>query len=218
MIRTRTVLLLLCLSLSCLAGCRGKRVSFDPATARAVREGSLVPLGSFLITFYWIPEEGAFPGPKKTPLYGTGGEEIGRFSAGFAEAARLEGCGILTDGRRITARTRKAWRRNEPGFAFTDAPYGEAADGRPLRPLHSAAVDPRVIPRGTKLYIHKTNGVIVSGGRVATGSWEAHDTGSAIRGKHIDLFVGSRSAEYAFEARGLISGSKVEVFRIVGRR
>ncbi len=219
MIRARKMLLLLCLALLAATGCLRGGPSYDPLTTRALRRGDIESLGSFRVTFYWIPDERSFSGPRTTPLYGPGGEVLGRFPAGFASAAKLEGCGILADGRRITVRTREAWRGGkEPGFVFTSAPYGKAADGRPLKPLRSAAVDPKVIPLGTTLYIPKTNGVIIRGGRVATGNWVAHDTGSAIRGQRIDLFIGSRKAEYAFAARGITSKSRIEVFRVVGGR
>lgn len=52
----------------------------------------------------------------------------------------------------------------------------------PLRYLHSVAVDPSVIPLGSRVYIpaYRTDGF---------GGWfVAQDTGGAIRGRHVDVF------------------------------
>lgn len=55
--------------------------------------------------------------------------------------------------------------------------YG--ASGKRLEPLVSVAVDPRVIPLGTIL--HDAQGNV----------YRAEDTGSAIKGNRIDLFIGN---------------------------
>lgn len=56
------------------------------------------------------------------------------------------------------------------------------AMGTPVTPWYTIAVDPRVIPLGSKLRIEGYNGIFV-----------AQDTGSAIRGSILDLAVGSKS-------------------------
>ena len=56
------------------------------------------------------------------------------------------------------------------------------AMGTPVTPWYTVAVDPRVIPLGSKLRIEGYNGIFV-----------AQDTGSAIRGSIIDIAVGSKS-------------------------
>jgi len=51
----------------------------------------------------------------------------------------------------------------------------------PLRYYHSVAVDPRLIPRGSRLYIpaYRSHG----------GGWfRAQDTGGAIIGRHLDVY------------------------------
>lgn len=57
------------------------------------------------------------------------------------------------------------------------------------------AVDPRVIPLGTKLYITSADGSYVYGYCVAG------DTGGAIKGNRVDLFLGSESECRAFGRR-----------------
>lgn len=59
------------------------------------------------------------------------------------------------------------------------------------------AVDPDVIPLGTKLYIESTDGRYIYGEAVAG------DTGSAIKGNKIDIFVESRSECYNFGRRNV---------------
>lgn len=75
-----------------------------------------------------------------------------------------------------------------------DRGYGITASGMRAR-RGVVAVDPRVIPLGTKLYIETPDGSIVYGEAVAG------DTGGAIKGNKIDLFMDSRSECMAFGRR-----------------
>jgi 3D (Asp-Asp-Asp) domain-containing protein len=57
----------------------------------------------------------------------------------------------------------------------------EAGPALPLRYYHSIAVDPRLIPLGSRVYIPAYRGL---GG----GWFMAQDTGGAIRGRHVDVY------------------------------
>ena len=57
------------------------------------------------------------------------------------------------------------------------------------------AVDPRVIPLGTRLYIETADGSYIYGNAVAG------DTGGAIKGNKIDLFMNSYSECMQFGRR-----------------
>ncbi len=51
----------------------------------------------------------------------------------------------------------------------------------PVRYYHSIAVDPRLIPEGSRVYVPAY--------RAANGGWfVAQDTGGAIKGRHIDVY------------------------------
>ena len=60
---------------------------------------------------------------------------------------------------------------------------------RPI-PMRTVAVDPRVIPRRTRLFIRETVGLRLADGTVHDGYWYASDTGGAIKGAKVDLFTG----------------------------
>ena len=77
-----------------------------------------------------------------------------------------------------------------------DKHYGITASGTKARP-GVVAVDPRVIPLGTKLYIESTDGTKDYGFAVA------EDKGSAIKGKKIDLFFESSTDAKRFGRRNV---------------
>lgn len=77
-----------------------------------------------------------------------------------------------------------------------DPYYGITASGTKARP-GAVAVDPRVIPLGTRLYIESLDGTKDYG--YAT----AEDTGGAIKGKKIDLFFETRNQVRSFGRRNV---------------
>lgn len=60
---------------------------------------------------------------------------------------------------------------------------------RPIA-MRTVAVDPRVVPRRTRLFIRETVGMEMPDGRLHDGFWYASDTGGAIKGSKIDLYTG----------------------------
>jgi 3D domain-containing protein len=70
-----------------------------------------------------------------------------------------------------------------PGTRYVPLPGVRFAAGpsRPLRYYQSVAVDPRVIPLGSRVYIPYYRGI--------SGGWfTAADTGGAIGGRHVDVY------------------------------
>ena len=81
-----------------------------------------------------------------------------------------------------------------PCYRCNGNSHGITASGEPLTPYLSVAVDKRVIPLGTKLYIEFEN----STSKSLNGYYMAHDTGGAVRGNKIDVCVGSHSEAYSY--------------------
>ncbi len=110
-------------------------------------------------------------------------------------------------------------------FKLTTAPYGYASGRYRATPFRTIAVDRTQIPIGSVLYIPAAKGVTVtlpSGEQVVhDGYFYAADVGSAIKGNHIDVFIGpttenpfafvrSRAAE-TFEAY-LVKNPEIEEY------
>lgn len=75
-------------------------------------------------------------------------------------------------------------------------PFGDGARGWRLVPFRSIAVDQKIIPHGSVVYIPSARGVEVKlplgGTALHDGYFFAADTGGAIKGSHIDVFIGPR--------------------------
>jgi uncharacterized protein YabE (DUF348 family) len=82
-------------------------------------------------------------------------------------------------------------------IAMTATAYsagGTTASGLPAQ-WGVVAVDPRVIPLGTKVYVETADGKYIYGTAIAA------DTGGAIKGNKIDICVNTRKEAYAFGRR-----------------
>jgi 3D (Asp-Asp-Asp) domain-containing protein len=89
----------------------------------------------------------------------------------------MQGSGQTSDGRYVTI----DWSKGKPNGRNTTFKYGlGGATGNP-EAWRSIAVDPSIIPLGSRveIEIYKDKGVFV-----------ANDTGKKIKGRHIDVFVG----------------------------
>jgi 3D (Asp-Asp-Asp) domain-containing protein len=60
--------------------------------------------------------------------------------------------------------------------------------------MRTVAVDRRLVPSRTRLFIPATVGLAMPDGSRHDGYWYASDTGGAIRGNRIDLFTGRGAA------------------------
>lgn len=83
--------------------------------------------------------------------------------------------------------------------AYTAAPGKKTASGK-VAQYGVIAVDPKVIPLGTKLYVESTD----DGKSWQYGYCVAGDTGGAIKGNKIDLYFGSRNECLQFGRRSAI--------------
>ena len=167
-------------SAAILAGCgdpfyRGIESVPGPISARK--------LGVFKVTYYWVADERDHPSERTETIPGL----PGKFTPGFKKAVMTEGTGRLLDGRIINA-------AGGGKYSFTDAKWGLGCRDNPLVPLASIATDPKVIPTGSVVLAPAFNMLRLPDGTQHTGFFWADDTGGSIKGKHIDVFVGERSA------------------------
>ncbi|CAN7370728.1 3D domain-containing protein [Phenylobacterium sp. LjRoot219] len=83
--------------------------------------------------------------------------------------------------------------------------------------MRTAAVDRRLIPKGSILFIRETVGLKMPDGSQHDGYWYASDTGGAIKGRRIDLFTGFNAASMnPIKALNLATLSAVKVGEFKG--
>lgn len=66
--------------------------------------------------------------------------------------------------------------------------------GCTVAPMRTLAVDPRIIPKRSIVFIQETVGMILPDGGRHDGLWYASDTGGAIKGTKVDFYTGSGAA------------------------
>ncbi len=146
-------------------------------------------LGDFRLTAYVLAQEAEF---ENTPdVEGVCGLE-GSWPLGFLfdQGVRLQGSGRARDGRIVHYRGRGC-------FEVLDCPL--TASGRCADSNRTVAVDPSVIPLGSKLLIE------------GLGPRRAEDVGGGIRGSHIDVYYGDDVTHR--QARSLTRSGRVCIQR-----
>ena len=132
------------------------------------------------LTRYWP----AVLGPGSIPLMSLDHVPLAWVSADSLAALRMEGTGILEDGRRVNYFDGEHWMLVPPGV------HGYGAGGRELVYWESIAVDPAVIELDSVCHL------------VELRRWvRAVDVGSMIKGLHIDLFVPGAGVATGDDAR-----------------
>lgn len=148
----------------------------------------------FRLSFYWLAWEAEYANePYDTGIYTRDGFYLGRFPRAFVFELKLEGSGILRDGRIINYDGDCAY---GVGTCFRavdpkEHPVGVGGQGRPLEPYRSVAIDPRLVPIGTPLYIPELRGLRLASGGLHDGCVRADDTGGGIKHRKVDFFVES---------------------------
>ena len=221
----RVVLLLLVLvtSLGAARADTGKLVKEDvPLQTKATLRGKnklccgypLAPDLGFALRFYWLTAEAdylnldqsnvpragacAIPANRWTEIYTAEGYFLAHIPERFACSLRLEGSGLMVDGRVLnyTGSCKQGYgygtSRSATCFEQLDVremPFGRGAGTRPLIPFKSVAVDTRVIQIGEPLYIPEFDGMRLPDGSTHDGCVRATDTGGGIKGRKMDFFV-----------------------------
>jgi len=159
------------------------------------------------LTFYWLafeddfhdPFSGVPAGSRSSPvrpnawvdLYTREGYFFGRVPERFAWSLRMEGSGVMMDGRIVNFYGSCNYGY---GTCFQQVdpvqfPFGRGAGARSLLPFKSVAVDPRYIAIGEPLYLPELDGLQLPDGSIHDGCVRADDTGGAIKKRHLDFFV-----------------------------
>jgi 3D (Asp-Asp-Asp) domain-containing protein len=148
----------------------------------------------FRLSFYWLAYESEYANlPYDTEIYTRQGYYLGRYPSAFVFELKLEGTGVLNDGRVINYDGECNYGM---GTCFrtldiAQNPLGTGVQGRPLIPFRSVAVDPRYIPIGSTLYVPELVGIEMPDGTRHDGCLRADDMGGAIKERKLDFFVES---------------------------
>lgn len=181
-----------------------------------VDTSNMKSLGMLGPSFYWIALEKENQGPKTEKVYDTNHKVITKVSAKFMRHLKLEGTGLLENGKLLNF---DQWKHNPDGtkevlyrVCGKTAPYGYGYENRTLKAFKSVAVDPDVVPLDSKIYIPAARGAVLPDGTIHDGYFEAVDIGDAIQNKRIDIFTSFGDQSSVFGKVGLVHMKPVEVF------
>ncbi|APR80237.1 Hypothetical protein A7982_05584 [Minicystis rosea] len=185
-----------------------------PGAVRAREDASAaaqVPLGpaaTFANTYYDFPVEHG--GDADTPLFDARCERVAMVSRAFHDRLCVQGSGRLASGRTVSFAKRSCacaeiCPRTGQNICYEALdpkrfPNGRGATGRPITPLSTVAVDPTVIPLGTRIYIPEFAGLPRGDGEVHDGCFVAEDQGIRIKGLRVDIFAGDEQTRHVWEA------------------
>ena len=148
----------------------------------------------FRLSFYWLAYESDYAAEAyDTEIYTKSGFFIGRFPSAFVYELKLEGSGILRDGRVLNYSGECNYGMGTcfKTLELEQHPLGVGVQGRKLEPFRSIAVDPKMIPIGAPVYVPELVGVLMPDGSHHDGCLRADDMGGAIKNGKLDFFVES---------------------------
>jgi 3D (Asp-Asp-Asp) domain-containing protein len=193
-------------------------LAFVTSAAHAAAIDDLPPnlkkVGDLRPTFYWVALEINDGQAKGNALLDVDGNVLAKVSNKVLASLRLEGTGKLLDGRIINFKARVGneirWRICGP-----DAPYGYGLLDYALKPFHSVAVDPNVIPIPSRVYIPAAKGAVLPDGTIHDGYFEAVDIGDAIQNQRVDVFTSYGDQSALFEHHGFTNMTATAVYRVM---
>ncbi len=158
-------------------------------------------LGTFKNTYYDFPSEGDYSGDP-VALYDAQCKPKVTVPKGFFETLCVQGSGLLTSGNPVSFNRRDCdcapvCPRTGQKICFdvldmAKFPWGRGATGQAITPLLTVAVNSKVLPLGTSLYIPEFDGMPRDPERRTRhdGCFVAQDRGLRVQGQHIDIFTG----------------------------
>lgn len=165
---------------------------------------AILPVGNeelFRNTYYDFPREGA--GAKDATVFDAACAPIARVTQRFHDQVCVQGSGRLGSGETVSFARRgcpcaAVCPRTAQQICFERLdparfPHGRGASGTAITPVRTVAVDPAVIPLGTRLFVPEYAGLPRPDGSAHDGCFVAEDRGLKVVGRHIDLFTGDPS-------------------------
>jgi len=192
--------------------CLPTPVSDESTSSQLSKRG--VPSGSKLIsdksklTYYWVAFESLHKSGPTVTIKTCRGKPLATVLRSFAVEMKTEGTGVAKNGRVFNFGDCDCGR----GFSCFDEldkrrfPFGIAANGKPLQPYATVAVND--IRLGTKLYLPQLDGLKLPSGETHNGCVIADDNGHGLGRRHIDWFV-AKETNYDILDRKNINNVKV---------
>lgn len=169
-------------------------------------------LGTFRNTYYDFPNESDYDGAVLS-LMTQSCKTLAQVPRSFFEALCVQGSGTLKRGTTVSFARRDCdcapvcpKTGQKICFDELDAreyPWGRGATGKAITPLLTVAVDPKVIPLGTALYVPELDGMPrePNGTSPHDGCFVAQDKGLAVVGEHVDFFTGHKDVTALWNRR-----------------
>lgn len=179
-------------------------------------------LGLFRNTYYNFPHQLDYRGPTVS-LFDAECRALATVPRAFHDTLCVQGSGSLASGRTVSFARRdcecaRLCPRSGQKICFAELdperfPWGRGAAGTAIVPLRSVAVDVRVVPLGTPLFIPEFVGLPLeaSGTGSHDGCFVAEDRGIKVIGQHVDVFTGRVAMTRVWDAR-VPSNQGVTVF------
>lgn len=152
----------------------------------------------FRNTYYNFPREGS--GPRDATVFDASCAPIAAVTKAFHDAVCVQGSGRLASGATISFARRDCacaavCPRTDQKICFESLdparfPAGRGATGGPITPLRTVAVDTKVIPLGTRIFVRELVGLPRADGTPHDGCFVAEDRGLKVVGRQIDIFTG----------------------------
>lgn len=172
----------------------------------------------FRNTYYDFPRD--LGGKPRATIYDAACAPIADVSQAFHDRVCVQGSGKLASGDTVSFAKRgcacaAVCPRTGQKICFEKLdparfPHGRGAANRPITPLYTVAVDPSVIPLGTRIFVPELAGLPRPGGGTHDGCFVAEDKGLKVVGRHIDVFTGDPKVTAAWN-RMLPSNTGVHV-------
>ena len=177
-------------------------------------------LGVFHNTYYSFPDASEYSGPTAT-VFDAACKPIAEVPRTFHDKLCVQGSGRLANGRTVSFAKRDCSCASEcprsgqkicyEALDPARFPWGRGALGTPITPFRTVAVDSKVIPLGTVLFIPAFNSVPMPNGALHDGCFRAEDRGLKVVGNRVDVYTGGEAATHDWNQR-VNTAQGVEIF------